>query len=43
MFMGDAEVTAATIPGFLQTMHTGLVVFAVMSLVGIGLSIARVS
>ncbi|WP_319523878.1 MFS transporter [uncultured Desulfosarcina sp.] len=43
MFMGDAEVSAATIPGFLQTMHTGFVAFAVMNLVGIGFSMARVS
>ncbi len=42
MFMGDAEVSPATAPGFLSTMHTAFAVFAVLSLVGIIFSMARV-
>nr|WP_320190068.1 MFS transporter [uncultured Desulfobacter sp.] len=42
MFMGDAKVTAATAPEFLQTMHTAFIIFAGLSLVGIIFSMARV-
>lgn len=43
MFMGDAEVTTATAPGFLKTMHTAFMIFALLSLVGIVFSMARVA
>ena len=43
MFMGDAGVSAETIPGFLQTMHTGFIAFSLLSFVGIGFSMVRVS
>ena len=43
LFMGDAEVSAATVPEFLQTMHTGFVIFGLLSIVGIGFSMVRVS
>lgn len=42
MFMGDAKVSAATAPGFLQTMHTAFMIFALLSVVGIIFSMARV-
>jgi MFS family permease len=42
MFMGDAEVSTATAPGFLKTMHTAFIIFALLSLVGIIFSMARV-
>ncbi len=42
MFMGNAEVSTATAPGFLKTMHTAFIIFAVLSLVGIIFSMARV-
>ncbi len=41
MFMGDAEVSTATAPGFLKTMHTAFIIFALLSLVGILFSMAR--
>lgn len=41
MFMGDAEVSTATAPGFLNTMHTAFIIFALLSLVGIIFSMAR--
>ncbi len=42
MFMGDAKVSTATAPEFLQTMHTAFMIFAILSLVGILFSMARV-
>ncbi|WP_320042022.1 MFS transporter [uncultured Desulfobacter sp.] len=42
MFMGEAKVTTATAPQFLQTMHTAFIIFAGLSLVGIIFSMARV-
>ncbi len=42
IYMGDAPVSVDTIPGFLGTMHTGFVVFALFSLVGILFSLVRV-
>jgi hypothetical protein len=41
MFMGDAKVSTATAPVFLQTMHTAFMIFALLSLVGIIFSMAR--
>lgn len=43
LFMGDAEVSAQTVPQFLATMHAGFFIFAVLSLVGIGFSMVRAS
>ncbi|MGD9823186.1 MFS transporter [Desulfobacter sp.] len=43
MFMGDAEVSTATAPTFLKTMHTAFMIFALLSLVGIVFSMARVT
>ena len=42
MFMGDAKVSSATAPQFLQTMHSAFMIFALLSLVGIIFSMARV-
>ena len=42
MFMGDAQVSTATAPGFLKAMHTAFIIFALLSLVGIIFSMARV-
>ncbi|MGM0653870.1 MAG: MFS transporter [Thermodesulfobacteriota bacterium] len=42
IFMGDAEISTATAPGFLKTMHTAFIIFALLSLVGIIFSMARV-
>lgn len=41
MFMGDAEVSTSTAPAFLNTMHTAFIIFALLSLVGIIFSMAR--
>lgn len=41
MFMGDAEVGTATAPEFIKTMHTAFMIFALLSLVGIVFSMAR--
>lgn len=43
MFMGNAGVSTATAPGFLKTMHTAFMIFALLSLVGIVFSMARVA
>ena len=42
MFMGDAKISTATAPGFLKTMHTAFMIFALLSLVGVIFSMARV-
>ena len=42
MFMGDAKISTATAPGFLKTMHTAFMIFALLSLVGVVFSMARV-
>ena len=42
VFMGDAKVSADTASGFLSTMHTAFIIFALLSLVGILFSMARV-
>lgn len=42
MFMGDAKVSTATAPGFVKTMHTAFMIFALLSLVGIVFSMVRV-
>nr|WP_319490276.1 MFS transporter [uncultured Desulfobacter sp.] len=42
IFMGDAKVSTATAPQFLQTMHTAFMIFALLSLLGIIFSMARV-
>ncbi|NMC48077.1 MAG: MFS transporter, partial [Desulfovibrio sp.] len=41
MFMGDAGVSAATLPGFLTSMRVGLTAFAVFSCLGVVLSFFR--
>jgi len=43
MFMGDAEVSTATAPEFLEAMHTAFVIFALLSLAGIVFSMVRVA
>jgi EmrB/QacA subfamily drug resistance transporter len=40
-YLGDQAVTAVTGPKFIQTMHTAMVVFTLLSIVGIFLSMAR--
>lgn len=43
IFMGNAKITAETVPGFLSTMQTGFMIFALLSLVGTGFSMVRIS
>lgn len=40
-FMGDAPITSHNVPGYLLAMHACMIVFAVMSFLGIGLSLYR--
>lgn len=41
LFMGDHEITPATLPAFLLSMKTGLVAYAIFSCLGIILSLGR--
>ncbi len=41
VFMGQAEVGTTTIPEYIQTMHTGFIVFAFLSTLGIACSMVR--
>ena len=41
IFMGQAEVRTTTIPEYIQTMHTGFIVFALLSVFGVVCSMVR--